>query len=60
MDFQNVILGFGFGGVAGAIIADMTHMTFLQTPMFILFGIAGAALMSGAFGDVGDIMDLWG
>jgi len=59
MDAYSIILGFGFGGAGGAIVADMIGMSWMSTPLFFFGGIVGAALCSGAFGEVGDITDLF-
>jgi len=54
-----VMLG-GFGAVGGAILSDLLHLTWMQTPFFFLGGTIGLLLGSGAFGEVGDIMNLFG
>lgn len=59
MDFYSAIMGFGFGAVAGAMLADLLHITWLATPLFFLCGAAGAAVCSGAFGDAVDIGSLF-
>ena len=42
MDFQSAIMGFGFGGVIGAVIADFIGMPYMQTALFIICGVVGA------------------
>ena len=59
MDFYSITLGFGFGGVGGAVLADFLHMTWMATPMFLLGGVIGAVLCSGMFGEVGDLTNLF-
>ena len=56
MDFHSTIMGFGFGAVAGTIAANLIGVSYLQTPFFMLGGIFGAVLCSGAFGSI-DIME---
>ena len=44
MDVQSLALGFGFGGVAGSLLANFMNMPHLATPLFFLCGIVGAVL----------------
>ena len=53
-NLQSIALGFGFGAVAGAIMADLLGLAWFETAFFFLGGLAGAALCSGALGDIGD------
>lgn len=53
MDFTATIMGFGLGAVLGSVIADFLHMSVFATAFFFLFGLLGAALASGEFGDFG-------
>ena len=54
-----MVMGFGFGAVGGAILADTLHLGWMQTPFFFIGGIIGAVICSGAFGEVGDVMDIF-
>jgi len=59
MEFGSMVMGFGFGAVGGAILADTLHLGWMQTPFFFIGGIIGAVICSGAFGEVGDVMDIF-
>ena len=54
-------MGFGLGAVAGSVLADFLHMDVFATVFFFLFGLVGAVLASGEFGDFGmDFGDIFG
>ena len=59
IDIPTMALGGGFGAVAGVIIAQFIGLPFFETTFFFLGGVLGAALSSGAFGDVGDVNELF-
>jgi len=61
MDFTATIMGFGLGAVGGSVLADFLHMNVFATVFFFLFGLLGAVLASGEFGDFGmDFSDIFG
>ena len=61
MDMTGIIMGFGLGAVIGSVIADFMHFTAFTTVFFFLFGLLGAVLASGEFGDMGfDFGDIFG
>ena len=61
MDYITTIMGFGMGAVAGSVLADFLHMSVFATVFFFLFGLVGAVLASGEFGDFGmDFGDIFG
>jgi len=52
-DIQSLAMGFGFGAVGGAILADLLNLAMFETVFFFLGGLAGAIIASGYFGDLG-------